>query len=266
MCSYGARCLSVWGYGQTVQTQSGKPTNGEKNARVAGEIAKVKSGNFGLVDVDRIAEAKAVEAIRILEDQFARSELQLYKAKIAGALVKLGDKDNSYWNFLVQFATPAVETDAPDFLTYDTDGKVGPGPSPAFLAWAKAHNVSPESVAQDGFSAAEEQLYGFPGRVMLLGATGDRRAIPLLRRALLSPNHLIGAAAAMGLAEIQDKESIPYIVGACERAPTGAASSIAEALVYFDDPEAQGAVDTYVPREKARLLREGKAQGGTPFH
>ena len=258
--------LAGVGYGQVVQPQPDKAANGQKDAKVADAIAKVKSGDFGPIHVEIIAEAKAVEAIPILKEQFVRNQNERDKTKIAQALVKLGDKDDTYWDFLVQLATPAVESDAPDFMSFDEQGKMVPGPSPAFLAWAQAHNISPESVAKDGLSAVEEQVYGLPGKVTLLGATGDRRAIPLLRRALLSPNHLIEAAAADGLAEIQDKESISYIVAACQRAPAEVASAIAEALVYFDDPQAQGAVDTYVPRERAKQLREGKAQGKTALH
>jgi HEAT repeat protein len=72
---------------------------------------------------------------------------------------------------------------------------------------------------------------------------------------------MIEIAAAMGLAEIQDKDSIPLIIEACDRAPAEAASSIAEALVYFDDPEAQGAVGRYIRKDVAKALREERAQG-----
>jgi hypothetical protein len=251
--------LAGVGYGQAMQVQPDKPARGEGDATIAEEIAKVKSGKYDLVSVERIAEAKAVEAIPILEEQFMRRQDPLDKAKIAEALVKLGDKDDTYWNYLVQVVTPAVESNAPDFMTYDAEGNLGPGPSPAFLAWAKTHNVSPES-------AGEEQVYWLPGKVALLGGTGDRRAIPLLRRALLSPNHMIEVMAALGLAELQDEGSIPHIIAACQRAPAEAASAIAEGLVYFDDQPAQAAVDTYVPRERAKALRDKKARGGTPFH
>jgi len=114
--------------------------------------------------------------------------------------------------------------------------------------------------------AAEDAMYWFPGKVMLLGLTGDRRAIPLLRQALLSPNHMIEAAAAEGLAEIQDKDSIPFIIEACKRAPAVAAPLIAESLICFDDAEAQSAVNTYIPKDRAKILREARAQGKkTPY-
>ena len=80
-----------------------------------------------------------------------------------------------------------------------------------------------------------------------------RRGIPLLRRALQSHNYLIVAWAAKGLAQIQDKQSIPLIVAAVQRAPTEYNSLIAESLVYFDDAQAQSAVDTYMPKDKATM-------------
>lgn len=66
---------------------------------------------------------------------------------------------------------------------------------------------------------------------------------------------------ASGLAELQDKDSIALIIEACERAPAEAARVIAESLVYFDDPDAQRAVDQYIPKERAKILRDAKAHG-----
>ena len=225
-----------------------------------GAAARIKSGNFVGADVDFIAKAGAVEAIPDLKEQFLRKQDAIDKAKIAQVLVKLGDRDESYWNFLVDLATPALESDAPDFMSYDSQGKSQPGPSPEFAAWATAHNLSPNG------STAEDSVYIFPGKVALLGLTGDPRAIPLLRRGLQSRNHMIVNAAAQGLAELQDKDSVPLIVEACQKAPKEVAASIASSLVYFDGPEAQAAVNAYVPKSQANVLRDARAQGKkTPF-
>jgi hypothetical protein len=62
----------------------------------------VKSGNFVGADVDTIGRGGAVEAVPILKEQFMRSQDPLVKATIARVLVKLGDKDDTYWNFLVK--------------------------------------------------------------------------------------------------------------------------------------------------------------------
>lgn len=253
------------GFGQTAQTQPKPATRifEADKVHVDAAIAKVKSGNFVLADVDMIGRGRAVEAIPILKEQFVRIQDPLDKAKIAQVLIKLGDKDDTYWGFLVKLATPALESDAPDFMNFDAQGKFTPGPSPAFIAWAKEHNVPPNG--PDG-NAAENSVYIYPGEVALLGSTGDPRAIPLLRKALTSPNHMTEILGAKGLAELQDTESIPLIIEACKRAPAEAAGAMAESLVYFEDPEAQNAVDTYVPKDRAKMLREAKAQGKkTPF-
>jgi len=245
-------------YGQEEQSQSNKPTYAADKANVPDAIAKVKSGDFNGVHVEMIAEAGAAEALPILKEQFARSQDPFLKAKIASAVVRLGDKEDTYWDFLVKLATPAVESDAPDFMNYNSDGKAKPGPSPEFVAWAKAHNVSPQSVGEDS-------LYWLPGKLALLGSTGDQRAIPLLRRALLSPNHQIEVVAALGLAETRDKDSIPLIIEACKRAPAEAAAVIARSLVFFDDPQAQSAADEYIPKDVAKQDREARARGEKPF-
>ena len=98
------------------------------------------------------------------------------------------------------------------------------------------------------------------------GGKEDRRAIPLLNRALLSRDHLIQAEAAEGLALFGDKASIPLILEACRKAPARAAGLIAASLVYFDDPAAQAAVDQFLPEKEARDLRERVRAGGRPLH
>jgi hypothetical protein len=251
-------CCALLLGSQVSQAQAAAQVPEANKDNVAKAVANVSSGSFQGVDLDLIRRTGAVEAIAALEEQFRRVQDTQDKANIAGTLVKLGDKDNAYWDFLAKLATQALDSDAPDFMSYDAQGKALPGPSPAFIAWAKAHNVPPNGPAG---TAAEDAMYWFPGKVALLGSTGDPRAIPLLRQALSSPNHMIEIVAAKGLAEMQDKDSIPLIIEACKRAPAEGASAIAESLVYFDDPSAQKAVDTYVDKDRAKLLRETKARG-----
>lgn len=204
--------------GQTVEPPSGKRIYEADQANVADAIAKVKSGNFVRADVDMIGRGKAVQAIPILKQQFVRVQDPLDKATIARVLIKLGDKDDVYWDYLVKLAAPALDSDAPDFMNFDPQAPTAAGPSPEFVAWAKAHNVPPNG---PNGTAAEDAMYMFPARVLVLGLTGDPKAIPLLRQALSSPNHMIEVAAAQGLAELQDKDSVPLIIGACYCTPAG---------------------------------------------
>ena len=48
------------------------------------------------------------------------------------------------------------------------------------------------------------------------------------------------------------------MIDACQRGPEAVAAGIARALVYFDDPRAQSAVDTYLPQDLANAFREGE--------
>jgi HEAT repeat protein len=229
----------------------------------ADAIAKVKSGDFGVLEVDQVARAGAAQVIPNLEDRFAhtedaRTDDALMKGKIAVALVRLGDKDDTYWNYLATRAAAAIESDAPFQGSVDPQGNWHQ--SPEFTAWAKAHYGSPSE-------ASEDARVWLPGRVLMLGQTDDPRAIPLLRRALWSPNYLIEAAGVMGLAELQDKDSIPLIIQAVQRAPAEAATAVALWLPYFDDPRAQSAADTYLPKDLVTATRETiRIHGNKPMN
>ena len=114
---------------QEKPSQPEKLAYGVDRANVPDAIAKVKSGQFELVHVDLIARANATEAIPILKEQFNRVDDQVVKAKIAAALVRMREKDDIYWNFVVEFANPALQSDVPDYNGYDQQGKAVPNPS-----------------------------------------------------------------------------------------------------------------------------------------
>jgi HEAT repeat protein len=230
-------------------------------------IKKVKQGDFLAVHVEEIVQAGAVEAIPALKEQFARPIDPTHKddidpgskAKIASALVRLGDKNEIYWNFLVKQATEAVDADIPFPREFDAQGKILDDHfSPFFLQWAKDHNRS-------AGEAGDLAIYRFPAKLGFLAETGDPRGLPLLRRAMLSPNYMIQAMAAKGLAKLHDKDSIPVIIAACQNSPW-AAPAIAEALIYFDDPEAQTAAEKFLPKDLLQALRdERRIPGHDPF-
>ncbi|HMG02447.1 MAG TPA: HEAT repeat domain-containing protein [Edaphobacter sp.] len=190
------------------------PAAPSRSDQLATSIARAKSGNFDTGDVEIIAEAGAVQAIPSLEEQFERTTDVGTKIKIANGLVRLGDKHNTYWNYLLEQATLAVDSEVLDPLFSDAVGKTRDQLSSEIQAWAQAHNVSANT-------AVVSAVYDMPGKVLELAQTGDPRGIPFLRRALQSRNYMIAAWAAKGLAQIQDKDSIPLIIVACQRAPTG---------------------------------------------
>ena len=223
-------------------------------------IAKVRSGDFLGIHVEMIAHFKAVEAIPALEKQFDLTQDRQTKAEIASALVRLGDKDDRYWHFLVNLALPVIVSDEPDPFAYDEHGKTNGTVSPGLVAWAQSHNMPLPKAASEAFTGVYDGL----GH---LADTGDPRGIPLLRRALKSPNFITVQLAAQGLAQAKDKDSIPLIIEACKRAPADAADSIVRALIFFDDSNAQNAVNTYMRPDAAKAYRDGRANGlsVTPF-
>ena len=237
--------------GQLVQSEPNKASYARDPANLPDAIAKVKSGDFSTGHVEMIAMAGAVQAIPILEVQYSRANDSLNKGELASALVRLGDKDNTYWDFLVENATSGLQTDAPPPLRRDSQ----PRPSQDFIDWAKAHNTTTDE--------ALSSLYNSALALSFVAKSGDPRALPLLRRGLSSPYFITQAFAAEGLARLQDKESIPLIIDACKKALPAGAAAIAKSLVYFDEPEAQRAVDTYIPKNMARLYREARANGKT---
>jgi PBS lyase HEAT-like repeat len=251
--------LTVLLRGQAGQRQLDMPPSVADSATVRDAIANIESGQFSPVDAETIAEAGATEAIPSLKEQFTRSQDLSDKMKIASVLVRLGNKEDAYWDFLIRQATAAIEDDAPFIAHLDEKGNlVTDKLSPEFLKWASDHHLDREQ-------AEEDVLYNYPESIADLGATGDARAIPILRRALLSQNFIIQTSAARGLGEIQDKDSIPLIIEACKRAPAQVAAQIALPLVYFDDNDAQRAVDLYVPKERVVEARKARAAGEKPF-
>jgi len=220
-------------------------------------IANIRSGDGSGRDVVIVANAGAVEVIPTLEEQFRRATDVDIKLSIASGLVKLKDHDDTYWNFLLEQATLALDSKVPDANFSASQGKMM-DPAPELQVWAAAHNVSVNT-------AFQYARYDIPREVLQLATTGDQRGIPLLRRALQSHNYLVVTWAAKGLAQIQDKQSIPLIIAAAQKAPTGYNSIIAESLVYFDDAQAQSAVDTYMPKDKATMARGERARGRGVF-
>jgi len=237
--------------GQTV-----RPDQAQASA-LTDAIAQVRSGDGAGVD-SIVKNLGREQAIPILEDLFAHSEYIGIKERIASALYRLGDKDGAYWEFMLAQAKDAARSTAPYPYAYDAQGKMQRSYSPEFIAWAKAWGVTPEN--------AEAATWEDYRSVLLVATAGDRRALPVLRQALKSPNSLIASVAAKGLAQLQDRESVAAIIKACERAPADAAALIASALVYFDDARAQSAADQFLPAETAKTLRAyAREHGDKPF-
>lgn len=243
-------------YGQKPETQKVE----ESLKRVQQwQLHQADSGH--LADVRLLAQAGAIQAIPALKEEFAVTKDKWLKLAIASALVKLGDKDQLYWDFLADEARVAVENDAPPVFQLDSEGKADRNAQfrPEFIAWAKAHNLDPAA-------AAQSQTFDLPGDFFYLAEIGDPRGRELLRKGLTSRNFGIQWFAAKGLAKLQDKDSIPLIIETCRAMPQELASVIARSLLFFDDPRAQSAAEVFINKqmleELRRLIRE---HGADPF-
>lgn len=208
--------------------------------------------------VNQLASRGVREAVPLLKERFSAlpnntsgrsipEDRFLLKEQWASALVRFGDKDNQYWNYLVTQAKVVTENDVPFPIVFDSEGKgKGPGQySPEFFAWVKSHGVSAETEAAN-------QVYGMMLRLYPLAATGDSRGIPILEKALKSQNVFVQGIAAKGLARAGAVQSIPLIIEMCAKAIPSVADQIAESLVFFDAPRAKQAAERFV-RNKAVL-------------
>lgn len=220
-------------------------------------MERIKQGTFTPAMVNRIVQLQAVHAIPVLKQQFAANADTLSKQALASALVRLGDTDDTYWDFLVDHAKAAIESDAPFPGAFDSEGRLALGQlSPEFRAWAKSHDASPET-------ASSVQVYALPVDLTFLAITGDPRGLALLRRCLASRNYFIQAVAAKGLAKLRDTNSVPDIIAACRSAPAQVAELIARALVFFEDARAQSAAETFITNKRvlAELRRLSREKG-----
>src|ERR1700722_4793768 len=139
------------GYGQTLQDQVDEVLS----LKVRSVIEHLKQGVYGPATQEQIAEAQAGQLVPILEARFVTSQDAEVKARVARALVDLGDKGNAYWDFLVQQAKLAIERDAPSPQCQSSANCISGHPA-EYAAWARAHNVAEGSQAE----MALNRLYG----------------------------------------------------------------------------------------------------------
>lgn len=219
---------------------------------------RLKNGDFQLADLEVIALFKDSAMTSLLEARFAEASDPLIKGKIANVLVRLHDPDEIYWMYLEKRAQDVLSSDPPNPFEFDANGKAVEKPSAGVAEWANSHKLQPGE-------AFEDLIFRQPTVIFFVATANDSRGLQLLRKALSARNFWIKIAAAEGLAELQDRDSIPMIIDACSRSPREEAQVLARALVYFDDANAQRAVDKFVPAETAKELREERAHGQGPF-
>src|SRR5579875_950092 len=106
--------LALVAFAQTNQSTPTQAPTAPAKEKVTEAINALKQGDFSHADIVQIADAGAVQAIPDLERQFTLTQDETSKYSIASALVRLGDKDPQWWDFLTQGAAAAIASDAPE--------------------------------------------------------------------------------------------------------------------------------------------------------
>jgi hypothetical protein len=182
-----------------------------------------------------------------LKGAFDRQHEGVTKQRLAATLVGLGDRDPTFYNYLVNKAEQALASSAPNWVAYDSAGRSIAGQvSPEFRAWCTLSGVD----IRDGIARQSRE----GDDVAILANTRDARANGLLVRALNSSNGYVVLAAAQNLALRRLDTAIPAIVAAAERWPPAAAWVIANTLALYGTADAD--------REMRRLIRDPQMIAG----
>lgn len=238
-------CLQ--GQQETVDELINKALQAPTNERMVSEAVSALNKNPDRLDV-----------VPLFQELFLKLTEKRPRQYLAFALLKVGRKDEIYFEELAQYARAAIASTAPVSVGYDKEGNaITDHLNPAFLRWCEDNHLA----LQDRKESVTP--YGFD--VLLLGQTKDRRAVPILRKALVVTNDGIVWSAVRGLAGMNDTDSIPLITSSLQRFPPNIAAGIASGLIEFDDPRVGPLLDHFVANIKWRQeleesIRKHKAQ------
>jgi HEAT repeat protein len=201
---------------------------------------------YPLFAIRRLIELADPAVIPAMRDAFDRETGTLARQLIAATLVRLGETDFRYFDYLARAALVAVNSDLP----YRDDSTTDTGPRhDEIRAWAQARGLSP-------MQAIRKSTIELPAAVEALGEAADQRSLPILLRGLESPNVLVVREAAFGLARLQDATTVEPIITACRRLDPAERPWVAKSLLYFRSRKAQrAAVAMIADPERLRRWR-----------
>jgi len=232
---------------QNAGAESGHLDTVELQRKAESALARVQQNDVGegIVDatsyIELAAHVDPRRAIPALEAYFARSHESDLRNEIASVLVSLGDEDPQYWNLILRQAESALSEDSPDpFGGEEGGGPVSTCSSEALLNWAKNRNLTSDE-------ACKEATRGIAEKFLPLADSGDRRAVPVLQKALKARNSLMQVMGSRGLVLIGHRDAITLVIEAIERAPQHQARVLADGLIESDDPRAESVVRQYMP-------------------
>ncbi len=185
--------------------------------------------------------------IPALHEAFERQRKPLTREFIAAALVRLGDADPRFFDYVAGAALDAEKSDIP----YPSSSITEAGDDSnleeqeEIRVWAQAHNVPALDVIR-------RAMFDVPGAVEAVALTKDRRAVPILLQALQSSNLLVVREGALGLARMRETPAIPRIIIACQGLGPEDKPWLARSLLYFHSKSAQETAGSMID-DSARL-------------
>jgi hypothetical protein len=193
------------------------------------------------------------EDVRNAERIFALTRDTALKQRLASILVSRSVSDPRYSKYLNDEAEEAL-LEANTFpwpRLYDAK-KQPMSLNAALNDWCQAHNLP-------FWDVYHIEYYDIPVAWYYLAPAGDRKAYDLLVKGLRSPNLMIAANAAHGLAKLQDPRGLDELIAAGKEATGEAVWAIVQALTYFPDPKAQAAAEALTPEPQKTLLNTFRA-------
>jgi hypothetical protein len=149
---------------------------------------------------------------------------------IAISLIKLGVKDQIYFDELASYARRAIADDPPDpYSVYHVEGNERPEQTIEFNRWCANHGYRLDNCVGMWTTSYVMQL-GW------LGAAHDQRSIPIFRGGLNGSGSAIVEQCVGGLADLNDKGSIPLIARACARFSKDAVVGIVISAMGYNEP------------------------------
>ena len=210
---------------------------------------------YDLTAIHRLVELEDPSAIPALKTAFDQDHRDVTRLYLAAALVSLREPDPRFFAYLLEVATEAVNNDMPFPMPGSKEDAVF---REHFEKWKRSK--SPEQLK----AAMSKRLSSDMGAVLALAEANDVRSKPILYKGLLSPNFLVVQRSALGLARLQDENSIRLIIAACERLSPEAASLVAKAFAYFRSAEAQAALVRFIQNASERVAIVERARSSGP--
>ncbi len=193
--------------------------------------------------IRRLISLDDPRAIPALRTAFDTQTQPLTREFVAAALVRLGDTDQEYFDYVAGRARKAVNSDLP----YSSRSVT------ALAAWDGGDFEEPEEVRSSAqihnvplMQAVWDATVEIPAAVQALSATRDRRSAPILLEALRSPNFLVVEEAAFGLARMHETNAIDPIIAICHRVDAKNRPWMAKPLLYFSSRKAQEAASSMI--------------------